>query len=144
MTISYRPADDVKELVKDAVAGLNMRHINPEQVACIRSCGSSSRRTIARIHGTPRIWQVVMRIQPLYIIEVLSERFDKLNSEGREKVIIHELLHIPKGFRGGLRCHGSWTSRGRVDALYGVLCKSRIQTREQLSDLETRHTRDGT
>jgi predicted metallopeptidase len=144
MTISYRPADDVKELVEDAVAGLNMGHINPVHVACVRSWGSSSRRTIARIHGTPRIWQVVMKIQPLYIVEVLGERFDRLSQEDREKVIIHELLHIPKGFRGGLRCHGSWTSRGRVDALYEVLCNSRTRTRAPLSNLEPRHTQEVT
>lgn len=133
MTISYLPANDVKKLVEDVVSGLNMGHIKPDRVACIRSLGSSARRTIARIHGTPRIWQVAMQIQPLYIIEVLGEKFDKLSVEEREKVIIHELLHIPEGFKGGLRCHGSWTSRGKVDALYAKLCESKTRHLAQLS-----------
>ena len=40
----------------------------------------------------------------MYTIEFL-EKFDKLNKEEQDKVIIHELMHIPKTFGGGFRQH---------------------------------------
>ncbi|KKR73658.1 MAG: hypothetical protein UU16_C0016G0001, partial [Candidatus Woesebacteria bacterium GW2011_GWA2_40_7] len=33
-----------------------------------------------------------------YIIEVLAEHFDKLDKRNQDKVILHELTHIPHKF----------------------------------------------
>ena len=47
------------------------------KLLAIRSYGSKS-RAIARIWAFPTIWQEALGIKPHYVIEVLSEKFDKL------------------------------------------------------------------
>jgi predicted metallopeptidase len=53
-----------------------------------------------------------------YLIEVISERYDRLSQDEKEKVIIHELLHIPKGFAGGFRPHKGNITRKKIDTLH--------------------------
>ena len=102
------------------VKKLNFLHIKSKQVFVFRSFGSKSRAQ-ARIWGFPRIWQQAFDLRPAYCLEVLSEKFDRLNESQQTKVLIHELMHIPKNFSGSLLAH-----RGRygqintrtVDQLY--------------------------
>ena len=46
-----------------------------------------------------------MEIEPAYVIEVISGYFDKLSVQEQDKVILHELMHIPKNFSGALVPH---------------------------------------
>jgi predicted metallopeptidase len=71
------------------------------------------------------LWQRALDIQASYLIEVISERFDKLSQEEKEKVIIHELLHVPQGFGGGFRPHKGYITRKKIDALYAKLVNSK-------------------
>jgi len=121
MKITYELAPDVQELVNQITLRLNFKHIRPTCVTCFRSNGSKSRRTIARIYGLSKIWQQALNMQANYVIEVISERYDRLDQEGREKVIIHELLHIPFAFGGGFRGHSGWISDRKIDRLHGLL-----------------------
>lgn len=70
----------------------------------MRGVGSTS-RAIARIWSLPRPWQLALKIQPQYIIEVIAERFDKLKESDQNRTLIHELMHIPKTFSGALVSH---------------------------------------
>ncbi len=102
--MKYEYAPDLHARMRDIVATLNMSHIDVERVNCLRSFGSSSRRTIARCHALGKLMQKAMQSNAFYAIEFL-ERFDKMSKIEQDKVIIHELMHIPKTFGGGFRQH---------------------------------------
>ena len=53
----------------------------------------------------PKIFQFSLSKKPAYEIEVLSKHYDGLKSDEKKKVLIHELLHIPKNFSGSLLPH---------------------------------------
>jgi len=118
MVVKYYPAKDVEETIEEIIIDLNMSHIRVKNVKCCRSTGSKAKRTLARIHALPRVWQETLNLQPHYVIEVLSERFDKLDEAEKLKTLIHELLHIPASFGGGFRHHGKLVNRKKVEELY--------------------------
>jgi predicted metallopeptidase len=125
MPIRYLPAPEVKKQVDEIASSLDLFHIVPQFVFCIRSRGSKARRTIARIHGLGKIWQEVLNLPPSYTIEVISEIYDKMSKEEKEKTLIHELLHIPGGFSGGFRPHKGYVERKTVELLYKKLQQAR-------------------
>lgn len=118
MPIAYRPAKDVREDVEDLIASLSLGHIDPSRVICYRSTGSKSRRVVARCYALSKIWQDALKMPSHYIIEVISEHYDRLPEEERMKILIHELMHIPKCFGGGLRPHGGCVTRRAVEENY--------------------------
>src|SRR4030067_3171671 len=125
MPIKYYAAPDIKSQVDEIASDLDLFHVVPQFVFCVRSKGSKAKRTIARIHGLGKIWQGVLNRPPSYIIEVISEIYDKKSGEEKEKNLIHELLHIPGGFSGGFRPHNGDVDRKIVEELYCRLQKTR-------------------
>jgi len=130
LPIHYFEAPDVKLLADEVIGRLDFFHVVPQSVYCYRSKGSKSRRIIARIHGFGKIWQMALGLPPAYVIEVLSERYDKLSQEDKEKTVIHELMHIPRGFRGGFRPHKGYVSRQQVERMYSEYKKRKQVTRQ--------------
>ena len=118
MKIQYFEAHDVKEMVERIIAELGFNHIELSRIFCYRSVGSKSRRTVARIHSLEKLWQRALTAAPSYLIEIISERYDKLTREEKEKVLIHELLHIPHGFGGGFRPHKRHITKRKIDRLH--------------------------
>src|SRR3989344_5784580 len=102
--MKYIDAPDLKERMVEIVKLLRMDHVDVDRVECLRGYGSSSRRTIARCHTIGKLMQRAMKVKAFYAIEFL-ERFDKMSRDDQDKVIIHELMHIPKTFGGGFRQH---------------------------------------
>jgi len=105
--------------IKHIVKELNFKHIDPSKVHLFRTRGSKA-RAYARIWSFPKIFQEVLNVPPTYIIEVLAEKFDKLSDDNKTKVLIHELLHIPKNFSGALAPHKNRARRidREVERLY--------------------------
>lgn len=137
--IKYFRAPDIEERILDIITGLDMDHINPARVVCIRSHGSAARRTIARCHAMPRIMQAALDKPPHYIVEVIAEQFDRQSEEDQTKTLIHELMHIPKAFGGGFKGH-SFVNSSNVETMYRKLAsKTRDRNRNnfKLNNLET-------
>ncbi len=137
MLIEYSQAPDVKKLADEITETLSFFHVVPQFLFCVRSRGSTSKRTIARIHGMGRIWQETLNLPPSYVIEVISERYDRLSQEEKEKTIIHELLHIPKGFAGGFRPHKGYIDHRTVDHLYEKFRNYKSQDGQVFKEHET-------
>lgn len=107
--MKWSSAPDIEKEVREITRSLDFLHVNLARVICFRSFGSTSRAQ-ARIWSLPRIWQQALGTSAAYIIEVLSEKFDRLSHDEQKKILIHELLHIPKNFSGSLLPH---RGRGR-------------------------------
>ena len=104
MGIKYEHAPDIQTRVED-LARFLFPHVKLDSVVCLRSHGSSSRRTIARCHALGKAMQLALGRGGFYLIEVISRRFDKMSEIDQTKTLIHELMHIPKSFGGGFRHH---------------------------------------
>ncbi|HUW43780.1 MAG TPA: putative metallopeptidase [Bacillota bacterium] len=108
--MKYEFAPDLQKTAEE-ISFLLFPHVKIERVKCFRSYGTSSRRTIARCHALNKLMQKSLGIKAVYVLEFLSERFDKLDKEEQLKVLIHELLHIPKCFGGGFKHHNFVTDK---------------------------------
>ena len=122
--IHYELADDIGAEIKEIIRKLDMAHIDESRVVCIRSRGSTSRRTLARCHALPRIMQLALDLKPHYVIEIISEHFDKLDKADQTKVLIHELMHIPHSFGGGFRSHRPYVTKRKVEKMYKQFLKA--------------------
>lgn len=100
----WEEASDIKDRALKLITVLEMDSILFERIFFFRSYGSKS-RAYARTWGLPKLWQHALGVEPAYIIEVISHYFDKLSSKDMDKVILHELSHIPKNFSGALVPH---------------------------------------
>lgn len=100
----WTKASDVQKRARLLVRELQLDSLKFGRLFFFRSDGSKS-RAYARTWGLPRLWQEALGVRPAYIIEVISKYFDKLSDRDKDKVIIHELTHIPKNFSGALVPH---------------------------------------
>ncbi|MBM3230602.1 metallopeptidase [Candidatus Pacearchaeota archaeon] len=117
--MKYVYAPDLQARMEVIVSALGMNHVIIERVKCYRSSGSSTKRTIARCHTIGKLMQQTIGCEAHYAIEFL-ERFGRLSQEEQDKVIIHELLHIPKTFGGGFRQH-DFVCEENIEKLYAEL-----------------------
>ena len=114
--MKYEFAPDL-QTIADEISATLFPHVNSARVRCFRSFGTSSRGTIARCHALGKLMQKAIGIKPVYALEFISERFDKMSEEEQVKVIIHELMHIPFTFGGGFKHHDVVTERN-VNLMY--------------------------
>jgi predicted metallopeptidase len=130
--MKYEFADDIQKRAEE-ISRILFPHVKLERVKCFRSFGTNSKRTVARCHSLGKIMQKALDIKPFYVLEFISERFDKLKEEDKIKVIIHELMHIPKNFGGGFRNHDHVCSRN-IEKNFKIYIKTKNEREKNLSE----------
>ncbi|MDR7500808.1 MAG: putative metallopeptidase, partial [Armatimonadota bacterium] len=98
----WQPAPDIHRRLVRIARALGFDHVDPRRVHCLRVFGSRA-NAYARIWGLPQIFQRALRVRAHYVVEVLMPDFGRLSRAQQDRVLIHELLHIPRTFSGGLR-----------------------------------------
>ncbi|MFW5846779.1 MAG: putative metallopeptidase [Nanoarchaeota archaeon] len=121
--IRYEFAPDL-QFKAEEISEILFPHIRIPNIKCLRSFGSSSRRTIARCHTLGKVMQLTIGTSAWYGIEFISERFDKMTQEDQIKTIIHELMHIPKSFGGGFK-HHNYVCEKNVNKMYSAYLKEK-------------------
>jgi predicted metallopeptidase len=119
--ISYERAHDIQGKAEFIARKLGFHWIDMSRVVCVRSKGSKTRRILARCHTLSKIMQMSLGVKGHYVIEVISEHFDRLSPQEQVKTIIHELMHIPRTMGGGFRHHRPYVNRRTVDRMYDRL-----------------------
>lgn len=118
----YEKAPDIRKRVLKLVENLHLDYINTDRLFFYRSEGSKA-RAYARTWGLPKLWQNSLQIEAAYIIEVISGYFDRLPAREQDKVLLHELSHIPKNFSGALLPHTKHTKGSFRDKLEGMISR---------------------
>lgn len=118
--MEWEDAADVRRDVEDILAVLDLPHLNLSRIYFYRTEGSKA-RAYARTWAFPKIFQKALGVEPAYVIEVLSEYYDRLSDDEKKKVLIHELLHIPQNFSGALLPHK--TRHRRLSSVVNKLYK---------------------
>jgi predicted metallopeptidase len=124
--INFSRSQDLEVVVRRLIELLGLDYIDPDRVFVAVSKGSKS-RAYARIWGIPSPFARLGICEPAYVIEVVSENARELDCIGLLKILVHELLHIPKSFSGGLRGHGHWNSSKNVRALLSRLPRHEVE-----------------
>lgn len=120
--MDIEPAPDVQKIAKRILPRLPFPYIDVKRIVFMRSRRATSRAR-ARIWSFPKIWQMALGLGPYYVIEVLSHHFDHLSDDDKTRVIIHELMHIPKNFSGALVPHSGryrHIDRRTVEKMYQI------------------------
>jgi len=115
--MQWYPAADVHARLCSIARVLGLTYVDLARVRCVRVEGSRA-NALARIWGLPPVFQDALALPPHYVIEFMVPAFDRLPREEQDRVIIHELLHIPRTFSGGIRPERSGTVNRRTVERY--------------------------
>lgn len=94
----------LQKLLKKTIKEADVDWVKASRVFTYRSINAKT-RAYARIWGLSRIWQKALKVEPAYILEVISEKYDRLSENEKARVLLHEVTHIPKNFSGALVPH---------------------------------------
>lgn len=102
--MSWELDSEIEKRANVLIKALELEWLSYGRIFYYRSQNSKA-RAYARTWGLPKLWQRTLNVEPAYIVEVISEHFDKLPKKEQDKVLLHELTHIPKNFSGALVPH---------------------------------------
>ena len=103
-SVSWELDPEIEKRSLDLIKTLELEWLSYGRIFFYRSINSKA-RAYARCWGLPKLWQRTLGVEPAYIVEVISEHFDKLSTKEQDKVLLHELTHIPHNFSGALVAH---------------------------------------
>ncbi len=106
----WRSCQQTHARLRKIIGALRFTHVDPSRIFCVRGYGSTS-EAWARIWGLPTLWQQVLGIRAAYVVEIIEPVFSGLPADEQDRILIHELLHIPRTFSGAIRPHRSPTFR---------------------------------
>lgn len=125
--MDWKNAPDIKKRIRHLTKTLGLDWLKLSRIFCVRSANSSA-NAYARIWGLSKVWQMTLKAEPAYVIEVLTEKFDDIPEREKDKVLLHEISHIPKNFSGSLLPHirrrGKRNFHDRVEELFAQYLKS--------------------
>jgi predicted metallopeptidase len=103
-SVSWELDSEIERRSLELIKTLELEWLSYGRIFFYRSINSKA-RAYARTWGLPKLWQRTLGVEPAYIVEVISEHFDKLSEREQDKVLLHELTHIPHNFSGALVPH---------------------------------------
>lgn len=103
-SVSWELDPEIERRSLELIKTLELEWLSYGRIFYYRSQDSKA-RAYARTWGLPKLWQRTLGVEPAYIVEVISEHFDKLSEREQDKVLLHELTHIPRNFSGALVPH---------------------------------------
>ena len=103
-SVSWELDPEIERRSVELIKTLELEWLSYGRIFYYRSINSKA-RAYARTWGLPKLWQRTLNVEPAYIVEVISEHFDKLSERDQDKVLLHELTHIPHNFSGALVPH---------------------------------------
>jgi len=103
-SVTWELDSEIENRVNKLIKVLDLEWLSYGRIFYYRSINSKA-RAYARTWGLPRLWQRTLKVEPAYIVEVISEHFDKLDKRKQDEVLLHELSHIPRNFSGALTPH---------------------------------------
>lgn len=92
--MKYEYSESLQVLAEDVSRRL-FPHIETSRIKCFRSYGDSS-NLIARCYALGELMQKAMDCKSFYVLEFLGDKFNEMSTEEKVKVVIHQLLHVPK------------------------------------------------
>lgn len=127
MDIIWKEDRKLKTHLNKTIKEAGVSWVKTSRVFTYRSTNAKT-RAYARIWGLSRIWQQALKIKPAYILEVISEKYDRLSNLEKSKILLHEVAHIPKNFSGALVPHTKRRKgnfRDKLKSLYEVYNSAR-------------------
>ena len=124
--IRYELALDIERQLGQIARKLKMKHVDLKRVKGVRSYGSTGKGIIARCHALPKVMQLALGQEAHYVIEILTEGYERLSEEDQIKILIHELMHIPETFGGGFRMHRDHVTRRNVEKMYREYTQGKV------------------
>lgn len=121
--MKYEYSESLQVLAEDVSRRL-FPHIETSRIKCFRSYGSSAGGVVARCHALGKLMQQAMDCDAFYALEFLGEKFNKMSTGEKVKIVIHQLMHVPKSVGRDFNRHDVVTDEN-VERAYGDYLKCR-------------------